>query len=183
MDDLGAYGGIGIREAYEDLDKAEALAGDSINMKHPDYGAGATDSFMLLESDWKPPWQMPTVPWHEKWADDADERAWADKADALRKLWNHNVGLSAENEQQPQEHEPQENHPQWHWHEPQENHPYLCKTCGDPCPFDCPANSCVYHCSDSSCTIHKEGLSDPNTDILVSACIPNAIVSLISLYP
>ena len=71
MDDLGAYEGIGIREAYEDLDKAEALAGDSINMKHPDYGAGATDSFMLLESDWEPPWQMTTVPWHEKGVDDA----------------------------------------------------------------------------------------------------------------
>jgi hypothetical protein len=81
-------------------------------------------------------------------------------------------------------------------HQPQENQddavnavlhadadPKHCKTCGEPCPLDCPANSCILHCGDLSCPKHKEGLSDPNIDILVSACILNAIVSLISLYP
>jgi hypothetical protein len=61
--------------------------------------------------------------------------------------------------------------------------PMHCKTCGEPCRPECPANSCILHCTDHSCTEHHECLSDPNIDILVSACIPNEIVSLISLYP
>ena len=94
---------------------------------------------------------------------------------------------------------------QWHqgpqpqWHQPQENHnesvsaddsfaetldgQQCCVVCGETCSPKCSSWCCVACCTDMSCSVHKERLSDPNTDILVSACIPNAIVSLISLCP
>ena len=212
MDDLGAY--------EDECDEAEPWDDNIIHKNHPDYGAGATDSaFSLLESDPKPPWQMPTAPGPENRADDADE-PWADDADELwadQLSWADNDELWAENEHQPQEHQPQWHQPQLH--QPQENQddavnavlhadadpgrcvkqenqddavdavlhadadPEHCVWCGEPCARQCPANSCVIHCEDWSCREHKEGLSDPNIDILVLACIPNAIVSIISLYP
>ena len=186
MDDLGACD-----------DDSAPWADNSTYADHPDYTDQDDSAFGLptwgdvpcvraptsddnVQQHGDSPWQRPPSYWgntaHETWADKAlqgddaigagdppphetwggDDEPWADAigADAIGA-----DALAADAD------------------------PLHCKTCGEPCRPECPANSCILHCTDHSCTEHHEGLSDPNIDILVSACIPNEIVSLISLYP
>ena len=193
MDDRGPYVG--------DLDEVDPLAETGTGI-YVDYDSTWADDSDPADGPYGPAgttWS-PTQ-WHQ-WPQDAvdplaetgiyveHDSTWADDSDPADGPYGP-AGTTWSPAQWHQGPQPQ-------WHQPQENHNdsvsaddsfaetldgQQCVVCGETCSPKCSTWCCVACCTDMSCSVHKERLSDPNTDILVSACIPNAIVSLISLYP